>query len=81
MKIKLNIGCFGEKITIDNFPIKEITSIELSNICESLISKASDKEQLIEIVRMLLTEVGDYTSDEEPCSNCGTWGEIYEIEI
>lgn len=81
MKIQLNIGCFGENITVDGFPIEEMSIEEINVICSFLINYAEDRAQLIEMARMLMTEVGEYIPDEEPCSDCGTWGEIYTIEI
>lgn len=81
MKIQLNIGCFGENITVDGFPIEEMSIEGISNICTYLVDCAKDKTQLIEIVRMLMTEVAEYIPDEEPCSDCGNWGETYTIEI
>ena len=74
-------GCFGMNVFIDDELTQYFTDEYLKDIVSKIILEIKDRSDVTALLEHMLMTIGTYTPDELPCSDCGTWGGEYVIEL
>lgn len=81
-KLEIISGCYDTKFLLDGKNVDDVdidTLIDIIN--DLLIHPKTEKSLVVNVLELLVNELGTCTGDEEPCEQCGHWRSEVELEI
>lgn len=81
-KLEIVSGCYDTKFMLDGVDVDEVDIDIILDITGRLLLHPKTKKSLVvNVLELLVNELGTCTGDEEPCEQCGHWRSEVELEI
>lgn len=79
-KLEVVSGCYETTVFVDGIDINISTTEEIQELITKLLPKLS-KIQSIDILELMINNLGEYEGDESPCEQCGSWGSVVTLNL
>ena len=79
-KLEIVSGCYNTELLIDGKDASKVSKKEMKSIVSQLLLDL-DKALLINVLEFLVNQMGQITSDEEPCEQCGAWTGVITLNL
>lgn len=80
MRLQLQRGCICGALTVDGKQEIDLTDEERQAVLDK-IHETLKPDDLNYVLQALITEFGEYVSDDEPCECCGDYVEQYTWDL